>query len=101
MANMQDIKIKTRKGKTCVLIDVAISADRKVMQKEAENKLNARVFMYGDTRNVEHEMFGHVSSNERFKEEIGNHNRKTFSRFNKNKHNYTWDITSNTESTAV
>ena len=40
-------------------------------------------FMYGDTRNVEHEMFGHVSSNERFKEKIGNHTRKTLSRFNK------------------
>ena len=34
-----DIIIKNRKEETCVLTDVAIPADRNVMQKESENKL--------------------------------------------------------------
>ena len=38
-ANRTDIIIKNKKEKTCTLIDVAISADRNVVQKEAENKL--------------------------------------------------------------
>jgi hypothetical protein len=37
--NRPDIIIKNKKEKTRTLIDVAIPADRKVMQKEAENKL--------------------------------------------------------------
>jgi hypothetical protein len=39
MANRTDVIIKNIKEKTCILIDVAIPADRNVMQKEAENKL--------------------------------------------------------------
>jgi len=38
-ANRSDIIIKNKKEKTCTLIDVAISADRNVVQKEAEKKL--------------------------------------------------------------
>jgi len=38
-ANWLDILIKNKKEKTCVLIDVAISADRNVVKKEAEKKL--------------------------------------------------------------
>ena len=38
-ANGPDIIIKNNKEKTCTLIDVAIPADRNVVQKEAENKL--------------------------------------------------------------
>jgi hypothetical protein len=37
--NKPDIKIKNKKEKTCTLIDVAIPADRNVVQKEAEKKL--------------------------------------------------------------
>jgi hypothetical protein len=37
-ANRPNINLK-RKEKTCILIDVAIPADRYVMQKEAEKKL--------------------------------------------------------------
>ena len=37
--NMPDIIIKNKKEKMCILIDVAIPADRNVMQKEAEKKL--------------------------------------------------------------
>ena len=38
-ANRPDIIIKHKKEKTCTLIYVAISADRNVVQKEAEKKL--------------------------------------------------------------
>ena len=38
-ANRPDIIIKNKKEKTCTLIDVAIPADRSVVQKEAEKKL--------------------------------------------------------------
>ena len=38
-ANRPDIIIKNNKEKTCTLIDVAIPADRNVVQKEAEKKL--------------------------------------------------------------
>ena len=39
MAIRADIIIKNRKEKTCILIDMAIPADRNVIQKEAEKKL--------------------------------------------------------------
>jgi len=38
-ANRPDTIIKNKKGKTCTLIEVAIPADRNVVQKEAEKKL--------------------------------------------------------------
>ena len=38
-ANRPDIIIKNKKDKTCTLIDVAILADRNVVQKEVEKKL--------------------------------------------------------------
>ena len=38
-ANRPDIIIRNKKEKTCALIDVAIPADRNVVQKEAEIKL--------------------------------------------------------------
>ena len=44
-ANRSDIIIKNKKEKTCTLIDVAITTDRNVVQKEAEKKLNTRVYV--------------------------------------------------------
>jgi hypothetical protein len=41
-ANRPDIIIKNKKQKTCTLIDVAIPADRTVVQKEAKKKLKYR-----------------------------------------------------------
>jgi len=38
-ADRPDIIIKTKKEKTCTLIDVAIPADRNVVQKETKQKL--------------------------------------------------------------
>jgi len=37
--NGPDIIIENKKEKTCILIDVAVPADRNVMQKETERKL--------------------------------------------------------------
>ena len=51
MANRPDTIIKNTKEKTCILIDVAIKADRNVVHKEEENKIKSK-----DTMNVEHEM---------------------------------------------
>ena len=44
-ANRPDIIIKNKKEKTSTLIDVAIPADRNVVQKEAENKLKYQSFI--------------------------------------------------------
>jgi len=59
------------------------------------------------TTNVEPEMYdctsnnwSHWISNEKLKEEFGNYTTKTFDRFT-TKDSYTWNITHNTESTAV
>jgi len=63
--------------------------------------------MYRDIMNVETEMYdctsnkwSHWNGNEKLKEKFGNCTRKTFDRFT-TKDSYTWNITLNTESTAV
>ena len=60
-----------------------------------------------DTTNVEPEMYvyisnkwGHWNSNEKLKEKFGSGTRKTLDRLT-TKDSYTWNITHNTESTAV
>ena len=62
---------------------------------------------YRDTTNEEPEMYdytsnnwSHWNSNEKLKEKFGRCTRKTFDRFT-TKDSYTWNITHNTESTAV
>jgi hypothetical protein len=64
-------------------------------------------FMHRDATNMEPEMYGytgnnwsHWNSNEKLKERFGNCKRKTFVRFT-TKDGCTWNITHNTESTAV
>ena len=63
--------------------------------------------MYRGTTNVEAEMYdfisnnwSHWNSNEKLKEKFGSCNRKTYTTFT-TKGSYTWNITHNTESTAV
>jgi len=63
--------------------------------------------MYRDTTNVEPEMYAyttknwsHWNSKEKLKEKFGSCTRKTFDTFT-TKDSYTWNITHNTESTAV
>jgi hypothetical protein len=64
-------------------------------------------FWYRDTTNVEPEMYdytsynlSHWNSNEKLKEKSVSYTRKTFDRFT-TENSYTWNITHNTESTAV
>jgi len=101
-ANRPDIIIKDKKEKICTLIDVAVPADRNVVQKEAKKK-----FMYRDTANVEPEMYdctsnnwSHWNSNKKLKEKFGSCTGKTFDRFT-TKDSCIWNITHNTESTAM
>jgi len=105
-ANRPGIIIKNKKEKTCTLIDVAIPADRNVVQKEAEKKLKYKRLCI-EVTNVEPEMYdytsnnwSHWNSNEKLKEQFGICTRKTFDRFT-TKNSYTWNITHNTESTAM
>ena len=63
--------------------------------------------MYRDTTNVEPEMYdytgnnlSHWNSNEKPEEKFGSCTRKIFDRFT-TEDSYTWNITHNTESTAV
>ena len=87
---------------------MALPTDRNVVQKEAEKKLKYKsLYIYREITNVEPEMYdytsnnwNHWNSNEKLKEKFGNCTKKTFDIFT-TKDSYTWDITRNTESTAV
>jgi hypothetical protein len=75
--------------------------------KGSRKETKIHEFMYRDTVNVEHEMYdytgnnwSHLNSNKRFKEKFRSHIRKTFNTFT-TKDSYTWNITHNTENTAV
>ena len=79
----------------------------KCRAKGSGKEVKIQEFVYGDTTNVEPEMYGysnnnwsHWNSNEKLKEKFGNFTRKTFDRFT-TKDSCTWNITHNTESTAV
>ena len=85
---------------------MAIPADRNVVKKEVEKKLNTRESVYRDKTIVEPQMYdctsnnwSHWNSNKKFKDKFGNYTRKTHHRFT-TKDSYTWNITQNTESTA-
>ena len=102
-----DIIINNKKEKTCILIDVAIPADRNVVQKEAEMKLKCKTSCIEVQTKVETEIhdytssnWSHWNSNEKPKEKFGSCTSKTFDRFT-TKDSYTWNVTHNTESTAV
>jgi hypothetical protein len=71
------------------------------------NNNNKQEFRYRDTTNVEPEMhdytsynWSHWNSNEKLKEKSGRYTRKTLDRFT-TEDSCTWNITCNTESTAV
>ena len=70
-------------------------------------EVKVQEFMYRDTTNVEPEMYdytsnnwSHWNSNEKPQEKFGSCTRETFDRFI-TKDSYIWNITHNTESTAV
>ena len=80
---------------------------QKCCAKGSGKEVKIQEIMYRDTTNVEHEMcystsnsWSHWNSNEKLKEKFGSCTRKTFDRFT-TKDSYTWNITHNTERTAV
>jgi hypothetical protein len=80
---------------------------QKCCAKGSGKELKIQRFMYRDTANVEPEMYdytgnnwSHWNSNEKLKEKFGSCTKKTFKSFT-TKDSYTWNITHNTESTAV
>ena len=106
-ANRPDIIIKNKKEKTCTLIRCGNTRRQKFCAKGSGKEVEIQEFMYRDTTNVEPEMYdytsnnwSHWNSNEKLKEKSGSGTRKTFDRFT-TKDSYTWNITHNTESTAV
>jgi hypothetical protein len=79
----------------------------KCCAKGSGKEVEIQEFMYRDTSNVEPEMYDYTNnkcsqwkSNEKFKEKFGSCARKTLERFT-TRDSYTWNITHNTESTAV
>jgi hypothetical protein len=62
MPNRPDIISKNKEERTCILIHVAKPADRNVMQKETEKKINTK-FMYRDTTNVKYEIYDYAGNN--------------------------------------
>ena len=80
---------------------------QKCRAKGSGKEVKIHEFSYRDITNVEPEMFdytsnnwSHWNSNEKLKETFGRYTRKTFDRFT-TKDSYTWNITLNTERTAV
>jgi hypothetical protein len=80
---------------------------QKCFAKGSRKEVKIQEFMYRDTANVKPEIYDHTSnkwsqwdSNEKLKEKFGSCIRKTLNIFT-TKNSYTWNITHNTESTAV
>jgi len=80
---------------------------QKCCAKGSGKKVKIPEILYRDTTNVEPEMYdstsnnwSHWNSNEKLKEKFGSCTSKTFDRFI-TKDSYAWNITHNTESTAV
>ena len=77
---------------------------QKCCAKGSRKEVKIQEFMYRGTKNVEPEMYDYTSnnwglwdSNEKLKKKFGSCTRKTFDRFSIKG----WNITHNTESTAV
>jgi len=80
---------------------------REKCAKGSGKEVKIQEFMYRDTTNMRPEIYDctsntwiHWNSNEKPKEKFRSCTRKTFNRFT-TKDSYTWNITHNTESTAV
>ena len=106
-ANRPDIIIKNKKRENMHTDRCGNTRRQKYCAKGSGKEVKIQEFMYRDTTNVEPEMYdyitnnwSHLNSNEKRKEKFGNCTRKTFDKFT-TKDSYTWNITHNTESTAV
>jgi hypothetical protein len=88
--------------------DICGNTRRQKCRAKGDGKaVKIQEFRYRDTTKVEPEMYDYTSnnwsywnSNEKLKENFARYTRKTFDRF-ATKDSYTWNITHNTESTAV
>ena len=105
-ANRPDI-IKNKKRENMHTDRCSNIRRQKCCAKGSRKEVKIQEFIYRDTMNVELEMYDCTSnnwsqwnSNEKLKEKFGSCTRKTFDRFT-TKDSYTWNITHNTESTAV
>ena len=101
------IIVKNKKEKTCTLIEVAKPADKNVVQKEAEKKLKYKSLcieiqrMWNLKCTIIPIIIGAIGIVTRsLRKSFVSCNSKTFDRFI-TKDSYTWNITHNTESTAV
>ena len=106
-ANRPDIIIKNKEEETCTQIDVAIPADRNVVQKGAEKKLKYKSLcieiqrMWNLKCTIIPVIIGATGIVTRsLRQKFGSCTRKTFAVFT-TKDRCTWNITHNTESTAV
>jgi hypothetical protein len=106
-SNRSDIKIKNKKEKTCTLIEVAVPADRNVVQKEAEKTLKYKSLgieikrMWNLKCTIIPVIIGATGIvTKSLTKKSGSYTRKTFDRFTI-EDSYTWNIAHNTESTAV
>ena len=96
--NRPDIIIKNKKEKSCTLIDVAIAAHKNVVQKEAEKKLKYKslcieIRVWNLKCTIVPVIIGATGI-------VTRSLKINLDRFN-TKDSYTWNITHNTESTAV
>jgi hypothetical protein len=105
-ANTPDIIIKNKKREN-MHTDRCGNTGRQKCAKRSGKEVKIQEFMCRDTANVEPEMYDYTSNNwsdwngnEKIKEKFGSCARKTFDRFT-TKDTCTWNITHNTESTAV
>ena len=104
--NRPDIIIRTKKEKTCTLVDVATPADRNVVQKEAKKKLKYKSLciemqrMWNLKCTIVPVIIGATGIVTRSLKRTRNYTRKTFDRFT-TKDSYTWNITHNMVSTAM
>ena len=106
-ANRSDIIIKNKKRENMHTDRCGNTRRQKCCAKGSGKEVKIQQFVYRDTTNVEPEMYdctsnnwSHWNSNEKLKEKFGNCTGKAFDRFT-TKDSYTWNITHNTESTAV
>ena len=106
-ANKTDIIIKNKKRENMHTDRCCNTRRQKCRAKGSGKEVTIQEFMYRDTTNVEPEMcdytsnnWSHWNSNEKRKEKFGSCTRKKFDRFI-TKDSCTWNITHNTESTAV
>ena len=106
-ANRPDIIIKNTKEKICKLIDVAISADRNVVQKEAEKKLKYKSFcieiqrMWNPKRTIISVLIGATAIVTSLRKKLDIVGRKHSINSLQKTAICTWNITHITERTAV